>query len=52
VLSFVLSATVGIRIIILASIWTVLGYFAGCNFWKSPFYCRYNSKFFWELIDH
>jgi hypothetical protein len=45
VLSFVLSA-VGIRIIILASIWTVLDYFASCNFWKSPFYCRYNVKKF------
>jgi len=20
--------------------------FTGCNFWKSPFYCRYNARFF------
>jgi hypothetical protein len=19
--------------------------FTGCNFWKSPFYCRYNAEF-------
>jgi hypothetical protein len=46
VLSFILSVAVRIRIFVLASIWVVLDYIAICNFWKSPFYCRYNAKFF------
>jgi len=38
--------SVGIRIFILAYVWTVLDYIVVCNFWKNPFYCRYNAKFF------
>jgi hypothetical protein len=49
VLSFVLSTAIGIRILALASIWTVLDYIDVCNFWKCPFYCRCNANFFLEL---
>jgi len=34
---------------ILAFFWTILGYLLFVIFWKSPFYCRYNAGFFWEL---
>jgi len=35
----------------MAIIWTALDYIVVCNFWKSPFFCRYNANFFWKLIE-
>lgn len=39
----VIFAALGIYV--LALFWTVFVIFASCNFWKSPFYCRYNAEF-------
>jgi hypothetical protein len=51
-MSFVsIFSAIGIRIFIMAFIWTVLDYIAVCKFWKSPFLCRYNADFFWKLTE-
>jgi hypothetical protein len=51
-MSFVsIFSAIGIRIFIMAIIWTALDYIVVCNFWKSPFFCRYNANFFWKLIE-
>jgi hypothetical protein len=48
-MSFVsIFSAVGIRIFVMAFIWTILDCIAGCNFWKSLFFCRYNAIFLFK----